>query len=229
MGNHLKSLAAPKSWPIPRKRFVFITKQHPGPHTLETSMPLSVVLRDVVKVLFLAREMKKIVAAGKVLVNGVVRKELKFPVGIFDTISIPDADVHVRLVYNPFGQFSVAKVKKDRVAAHYVKILGKTIVKGGKVQLNFFDGSNMLVAKDDFKVGDTLVLYDGKVKQHLPFAKGALMYLVAGKHMGKTGSLEEVYTFNGSQPDRVLLGAGKEKLDTLRSYAFVIDKEFEHE
>ena len=92
MGNHLKSLAAPKTWPIPRKRFVFVTKQHPGPHTLNSSMPLSVVLRDVLKALSVAREMKKALAAGKILVNGVVRKEMKFPVGIFDTVSVPDAD-----------------------------------------------------------------------------------------------------------------------------------------
>ena len=75
MGNHLKSLAAPKTWPIPRKRFVFVTKQHPGPHTLNSSMPLSVVLRDVLKALSVAREMKKALAAGKILVNGVVTFE----------------------------------------------------------------------------------------------------------------------------------------------------------
>jgi len=228
MGNHLKSLAAPKTWPIPRKRFVFVTKQHPGPHTLNSSMPLSVVLRDVLKALSVAREMKKALAAGKILVNGVVRKEMKFPVGIFDTVSVPDADVHVRLIYNRYGQFATSKIKKDRVALRYVKIVGKTILRGGKLQLNFFDGSNLLVPKDDYKVGDTLILHDNAVKQHLRFGKGAMAYLMAGKHMGKIGIVEEVFTFNGSQPDRVVLAADKEKLDTLRSYAFVVDKELEY-
>src|SRR3990167_4024738 len=114
---HLKSLAAPKTWPIERKKKVFIVKQNPGPHTLENSMPLSVVLTDVLKVTSSAREMKKIVAAGKVLVNGNVRKEVKFPVGILDSLSIPDISAYYRVVFGPTGQFSFKKITKDQAAA----------------------------------------------------------------------------------------------------------------
>lgn len=226
---HLKSLSAPKSWPIERKKKIFIAKQNPGPHRLENSMPLSVVLTDVLKITKSSREMKKVVSVGKVLVNGVVRKEVKFPVGILDTLSIPDAGLHYRLLYGPTGQFLFKKITKEQAAVCYVRISNKTTIAGGKTQVNFFNGINMISDNKLYKVGDTLVMHGKQVKHHLKFEKGAQVYLIAGKHIGKSAKLEEVLTFKGSQPDRVVLSKDKEKIDTLRSYAFVVDGELAHE
>ncbi|MDO8555772.1 MAG: 30S ribosomal protein S4e [Nanoarchaeota archaeon] len=226
---HLKSLSAPKTWPIERKKKIFIVKQDPGPHTLENAMPLSVVLTDVLKLTSNAREMKKIVSAGKVLINGVVRKEVKFPVGILDTLSVPDASLYYRVLFGPTGQFLLQKITKEQAAVLYVKIANKTTLPGGKMQLNFFNGMNLLTDKKEYKVGDTLVLQGKQVKHHMKFEKGAHVYLIAGKHIGKSAVLEEVLSFKGSQPDRVVLMKGQEKIDTLRAYAFVVDKELAHE
>ncbi len=226
---HLKSLAAPKTWPIERKKYVFVTKPSPGPHTGEYSMPLVVILRDILKVTHSTRETKKVVAAGKILVNSIPRKEVKYPVGILDTISIPDSSLQYRMLFNPQGQFAFKKITKEQAAVKYVKVRNKTTLKGKCMQLNFLDGTNMLVDKDVYKVGDTLLLHDRKIKQHLKFEKGAWIYLIAGKHIGKKGKLEEIHTFKGSQPDRIVLKRGDETIDTLRSYAFVVDGGFEHE
>ena len=50
MTQDLKRLNAPKSWPVPRKSNVWVTSPNPGPHSREGCMPLSVVLRGVLKV-----------------------------------------------------------------------------------------------------------------------------------------------------------------------------------
>jgi len=46
---HLSTLAAPKSWPIKRKGIKWITRPKSGPHNLKSSLPLIVVLRDMLK------------------------------------------------------------------------------------------------------------------------------------------------------------------------------------
>ena len=60
MTQDLKRLNAPKSWPVPRKSNVWVTSPNPGPHSLDGCMPLSVVLRDMLKVVDTAAEAKKV-------------------------------------------------------------------------------------------------------------------------------------------------------------------------
>ncbi len=224
---HLKSLSAPKTWPIERKKHVFVTKANPGPHTKENALPFIVVVRDMLKIVHTTHEAKKIITAGKVLVNNRIRKETKYPVGMLDSISIPGSNEYYRVLFNAQGKFITKKISPEQAKEKYVKIQNKTTLKGKRTQLNFLDGSNMLIDKDNYKVGDTLLLQEGKVK-HLKFEKGAWVYIVAGKHIGKKGRLEEVLTFKGSQPDRVVLKQENEKIDTLREFAFVVDEGFEH-
>ena len=45
--NHLKRLAMPRSWPLPRKTSIWVTRAAPGAHSLELCMPLNVVIRDI--------------------------------------------------------------------------------------------------------------------------------------------------------------------------------------
>ena len=45
--HHLKRLAMPRSWPLPRKTSVWVTRPMPGAHSLEHCMPVSLVIRDV--------------------------------------------------------------------------------------------------------------------------------------------------------------------------------------
>ncbi|MEM3973016.1 MAG: S4 domain-containing protein, partial [Ignisphaera sp.] len=98
---HLKRLAAPWFWPILRKEYKWVVKPSPGPHPIDRSLPLLVVIRDVLGLAETAREAKRIIFDGKVYIDGVVRKDYKFPVGVMDTISIPDIDFYARFVPYP--------------------------------------------------------------------------------------------------------------------------------
>ena len=46
---HLKTINAPKSWPIERKAKKFITKPLPGTHKLVESLPLGIILKTFLK------------------------------------------------------------------------------------------------------------------------------------------------------------------------------------
>ena len=64
--NHLKRLAMPRSWPLPRKTTIWVTRPLPGAHGLERCMPLTIVIRDVLGYARSAREVRRILNEGPV-------------------------------------------------------------------------------------------------------------------------------------------------------------------
>ena len=72
------------------KKPKWIISQHPGAHPRDYSIPLMVVIRDILGYADNAREGKKIINSGKIFVNGVVKKDIHCGVGLMDVISIPD-------------------------------------------------------------------------------------------------------------------------------------------
>ena len=98
------------------------------------------------------------------------------------------------------------------------KIIGKTITKR-KLQLNFFDGSNILVDKDSYKVGDTLLLSlpEKKIAKHLKLDKKSTIFLTGGKHIGETGNVEDIIE------NRIIYkNTDGNLIETSKKYAFVI-------
>ena len=64
--DHIKRLAAPKTWQIRTKGLKFITKPAPGPHSLDTGMPLSTLLKEVLNYANTTREVKKILNTNEI-------------------------------------------------------------------------------------------------------------------------------------------------------------------
>ena len=56
MARHQKRVAAPISWPITRKTHHWVVGANAGAHSMETGIPLLVVVRDILKVANNARE-----------------------------------------------------------------------------------------------------------------------------------------------------------------------------
>ena len=57
--HHLKRLAMPRSWPLPRKTTVWIARPRPGAHSLERCIALSVVMRDILEVADTSRKLEE--------------------------------------------------------------------------------------------------------------------------------------------------------------------------
>ena len=68
--NHLKRLVMPRSWPLPRKTSVWVSKPKPGAHSLERGMPLNMIIRDVLGLANTNREVRAILNQGLVKVDG---------------------------------------------------------------------------------------------------------------------------------------------------------------
>jgi small subunit ribosomal protein S4e len=220
---HMKRYLMPKYWPIPRKGEVFVTRPRPGPHSILSSMPLQVIVRDLLGYAEGAGEARRILRAGKLMVDGKVRKDPNFPVGLMDVVGIADTKEHFRVSVNRNGLF-LEKIAKAHAGSKLCRIEGKNTLKGGKVQLNLHDGRNLLLKKDAYKVGDSLLISvpEQRIIRHFSLAKGAHGLIIAGRNMGVDGKVAGVKHRKGMmEKATITLTSGKKEIQTLKKYVMV--------
>jgi len=190
---HLKRLAIPKSWDIRKKKNKFTTRPMPGAHSFELGIPLNLVIRDLLKYAKNNHEVKKILNNKEILVDGKIRKDYRFITGFMDSISIPKLKKNYRVILNKKGKLFLLATTEQEAKIKICKIIGKKLVKG-KTQLNLFDSRNVLVEKDNNKVGDSVVieLPTQKIKEHLKLEKGASIFVMGGKKIGTLCLVEDI-------------------------------------
>ncbi|WP_297465290.1 30S ribosomal protein S4e [Thermococcus sp.] len=228
---HLKRLAAPDQWYVRRKDYKWAVRPSPGPHSMRTSIPLLYIVRDYLGYAKTAREARKILNEGKILVDGRVRKDYKFPVGIMDVVSIPETGEHYRVLPNRIGKLILHPISEEEAKIKPLRINNKRMVKGAKVQLNFHDGSNHLVSpaeKDAYRTAYTVLMKvpEREVIGIIPFEVGSYVFVTQGKNVARKGKVVEIRRFPMGWPDVVTIeDENGELFDTLKEYAFVVGKE----
>ena len=220
---HLKRFSAPSTWGIERKTKKWTIHPSPGPHPIEESIPLAVVIRDYLKLADTGREAKKIIAARKILVDGRARRDYKYPCGLMDVISIPEIEEHYRVLLDSKGRFRLVKITEEEAKWKLSRIENKTVVKGGKLQLNMHDGRNILVEEDDYKTGDTLKISvpEQEIMEKIPLKKGYLALITGGMHAGEIAEIDEVIITRSPMPNIVKL----KEFSTIKPYVFPIGKD----
>ncbi len=205
MKNHLKSIAAPRTWAISRRRGALIMKPNPGGHTLSLSLPLGLLLRDALKLVRTTHEAKKVLHRKEVLVDGKCRQDLHFPVGLFDVLHV--AGKAYRLLIDRKGRLVVTPITEKESFLKLCSITGKAAVPGGKIQVRCHDGRTF-ITEEKLAVGDSILFSYSlpkmsgssssqavpaapaaapKVEKIFPRVPGALALLVGGKHSGSLG------------------------------------------
>jgi small subunit ribosomal protein S4e len=219
---HLKTFKAPKSWPIHPKENTWTVKPQAGPHAIEDSLTLMVVVRDILALGDNSREAKRVINSGNVLVDGRARKDYKFPVGFMDIVSIPKTGEAYRVLLDDRKRLTLKSIDDDSFKLS--KIVDKTTIKGGKTQLNLHDGRNVIV-EDDYKVGDVINLKvpEQEITESYPFAEGSTVLVTGGKHTGELGTVKEIIINESSKPNTVVIeNESKDQFLTLKDYAFVV-------
>lgn len=221
MSNEMKRLIAPRSWPVKRKTAHWIAKPSPGAHALEGSIPVTVVLRDMLQVCTTAAEVRAVIFEKGVLVDGKVVNNHKQGIGLMDVVSLPKAGATYRMVLDRRGKLQLAKIPAEKAAWKLCRIENKTIVSGGKVQLNLHDGRNVLVEKDSYKTGDVLKIEvpSQKVLEHYSLDKGALTLITSGSHVGETAVVDEYVITRLASENLVKF---KDGTSTVKNNVFVI-------
>jgi small subunit ribosomal protein S4e len=217
---HLKTLAAPVSWPVKRKETKFLVRPTPG-KKFDLSMPLVLIFKNILKYCKTTAEVKTLLRENIVLVDGKRSTELKFLVGLSDVLSIPLLNESFRMMLNKNGKLQLIKVDKEEADTKICKIIGKNMQKKGVIQLNLSDGRNILVKKDTYKVRDSLLikLPTQEIKEHIKFEDGSYAFLIGGKHIGEHGRLSKIIK------NLAVIDIKGEKFETPVDYVYIVGKD----
>ena len=228
---HLKRLPAPRHWPINRKAAKFTTRVIPGPHPKEHCLTLALVLREVLGYAENMREVRAILSSGQVKVDGEVRKDGRFPVGIMDVVEIGASGESFRLLPKVRGGLKIVKIDEAEAKFKLCRIETKSMVKGGKVQLGLHDGRTLLLPEgekpSDYQTLDTLKvgIPTQKLMKTINLDKGAYAVVSRGKNVGIEGKILEIEKRLGTHASTVTLqDPDGNKLQTALEYVFVVGK-----
>lgn len=224
---HLKRFKSPKHWPIHPKEDKWTVKPSAGPHAIESSLPLMIVIRDILGIADNSREAKRIINNGDVLVDGRARKDYKFPVGFMDVVQIPKNEGVYRVLPDEKGRLILHQIKQENVEFKLCKIENKTTLKNGKTQLNLHDGRNA-ITDDQLNAGDVIKLKvpEQEVIESIKFEEGTIGLVTGGKHTGEIGKIKEINITKSSMPNTVVMETeNKKSFLTLKDYVFVIGKD----
>ena len=198
----LKREPSPGFWPINRKSYTWVARPKPGGHPRSNSLPLVMVIREILGYAKTSKEAERIINSGKVKVDAVVRREHRFPVGLMDVLKIEGASDIFRIVPKHNRGLVPSPIGQKEAEYKLCKIVGKRTVPGGKSQINLHDGRNMIVQvreskskeSEEYSVGATvqLALQDHKIMSQIPFQKGAIGLVVDGQNQGFLGKIETI-------------------------------------
>ena len=228
---HLKRLPAPRHWPIKRKEAKFTTRVIPGPHPKEHCLTLAVLLREVLGYAENMREVKAILSSGDIRVDGEIRKDNRFPIGLMDVVEITSSGERFRLLPKQRGGLKLVNIDVAEAKFKLCRIESKTMVKGGKVQLGLHDGRTILLPEgekpSDYQTLDTLKvgIPAQKLMKTINLDKGAYAVVSRGKNVGIEGKILEIEKRLGTHASTVTLQDPEgNKLQTALEYVFVVGK-----
>ena len=229
---HLKRLPAPRHWPIKRKAGKFTTRVIPGPHPKEHCLTLGILLREVLGYAENMREVKAILSAGQVLVDGRVRKNQRFPVGLMDVIHISTSGDKFRLLPKKGGGLRRVNIDDKETGYKLCRIEKKIMVTGGKLQITLHDGRTVLLPKDanpeQYRTLDTLrvSLPDQQVEDTIPLETGAYAVVTRGRNAGIEGKILEIEKRFGTHASTVTIEDSEgNRFQTALEYVFAVGKD----
>ena len=193
----VRRLNAPTFWRIPRKQYEYAAKPKPGPHPATNCFTIVYVLRDLLKVARTLAEAKIILNHGGVMVDGKIRKNPHFPVGLMDIIEIPGLGKAYRVLPDPLYNLKLSEVTED-TKYKLCKIVNKSTQRGGIVQLNMHDGKNLIVKTDDanavYHTNDAVKIdvNSNEIADHIPMKEGMIAIVHAGINNGRMGKITKI-------------------------------------
>jgi len=225
MSKHLKRLNAPRTLRIHRKERTWTIRPTPGAHPFKRSISLGLITRDYLGLADTLHEAKTIISNGEILVDGIRRKDYKFPCGLMDVISIPKIKKDYRVLFDRRGKLTLVSIDSKNAEWKLCRVENKTILKGKKIQLNLHDGRNKIVQKDEYKTGDVLKLSfkDKKITESYKFDKGTVSMIIGGSHIGEIANIIDVENIHSSKPNLTKM-KGENEFSTLQDYVFPIGK-----
>ena len=175
-------------WPIPRKGTKYLAV---ASHNQNESIPLSVILRDILKLVKNKKELKRVLNEKQIFINHRQIREVNYPVCLFDVLTVGKKYYRAGLSENKKMIFQEIGDKDSEIKIY--KVLDKKKLDKGKIQVNLMHGKNIL-SNEKIEVGDSVVLSlkDNKIIKKITLEKGRTAFAIKGKHAGKSGKILDI-------------------------------------
>jgi len=222
----LKRQMAPQFWGIARKSKRFVITVRPGPHKKNYSIPTAVFLRDTLKIVTSLREAKAAIYSGKVKIDGVVRKSLHHAIGLMDVVELENVPDIYRLVPSEKKLLTPIKINESEKSKKLVRVLSKTTINKGKMQIGFHDGRS-LISDTKLNVGDSCLIQipDLKILEVIKLESGCQCMVTRGVNAGQIGKIETIEEGTFILPKKVVLVLGDRKIEIPFDIVMAIGKE----
>lgn len=209
---HIKRKTIPNFWPIARTGTKYMAVSS---HNKTNSMPLIVVMRDILNSVKSSKELKKIVREKKILVNGKIVREDKYPLALFDSLAIPSINKFYKVVLKG-KKYHLAEVSEKELSSRIYKVESRKVLPGKKIQINLSSGKNIL-SNEKIETGNFVLLKENKLAKIIKLEKGTEVLVVSGKHSGKSGKIISVEKIGEDKIAEISTKEGELKLniDTL--------------
>lgn len=223
----MKRLTTPKFWGISKKQSKWAVSTRPGPHKKADSIPIQVVLRDKLKLVETGKEAQTVLKQSQVLVDGRIVKDHAFPLGLMDVLAIPKIKKFYRVTTSKDG-LKLVDIEEKEAGKKLCKITDKSVLAGGKIQLNLHDGRNILLEKSEksYKTGDSVLLDvpSQKIVEHISLEKGTMILVFEGKDMGHVGKVKEIVVSESKEPNKVVFESDGMEDETIIDHVIVVGK-----
>jgi small subunit ribosomal protein S4e len=216
----IKALNAPKAVHIHRKESTWTVKTKAGAHKKESSVSLGIAIRNFTGLAQNLKEVKIILNNGDIKVNGRVRKDYQFGVGLFDVISVEKQKAFYRVLIDSKGRVILKEMKKDS-NTKLCRVEKKISTPKG-LQITTNDG--LTIIGNTAKVGDTLLISmpENKVEEVFAAKKDAIVYITKGVHCSEQGKITEIISGTAKRKRLIKIEKGGKEYATTASNIFVI-------
>ncbi len=194
---YLKRQKIGKFWPVPRKGTKYLAV---ATHNKKESIPLVVVLREVLKFVRNKKELKRLLNEKQIMINHKEIRETNYPVCLFDIISFPEIKKNYKVSLSEHKKMIFEEVSDKESETKIYKVINRKILPKGKIQLNLIQGKN-IITDEKVKIGDSVVLNlkENKIVKTIPLEKGGTAFALKGKHTGSSGKIIDIMERGGKK------------------------------
>lgn len=191
--HHLKRLAVPTQWNLDKNSGKYAVRPLPGPHSKELSIPLKYVLARFLKIANTAKEIEYIATNKMIKINGREVDSVKFPVGLFDVITIMKSNLHYRIYLGANKKFKIHKITSEEAQFRISKVVSKHTYEGIPLT-HTMDGFNFKFSNPSINLEDTVKidLRTNQIVANSAIEVGKISYVFAGPQSGRIGKITKI-------------------------------------
>jgi len=202
---HLKRLAAPRSWMLSKLGGTWAPRPSTGPHKLRESLPLTIALRNRLKLALTRREVIMIVNRRLVEVDGKVRTDCNYPAGFMDVVHLQKTSQYFRVMYNVKGAFVLHAIDAKEAGYKLCRVNRVSKAKKASIGRNPFqigqaaaipfvvthDGRTVRYPDPRIKTHDSIKfdLSTGKIVDFVKCEIGNVAMITSGNNIGRVGAI----------------------------------------